>query len=332
MDDGNELRRIRGIGAARAGWLQETFGVRSLADLAALDPDEICRRLAESGRGAVARDAVASWVATARELASGGTHEVTGASGAGAGDELEGDAWRPRASFVVEFQSMAGGGGGAVWRTAAHHVERDGDEEWPGIDCDGLSRWMTGHLVAIGAVEPAGGDLVEASPDTLPSIAPAEGERPEEPMVELRARVVDGDGYRGARLVRIDTPWAVDLCWNQGEAPDLAGPGKWRIDLALWPIGESAPLELPGMVVPSLGEGERGRHQHRMEIQTGLVTAAHCGAPYRATATLTFHRAGDQSAAIAGAVDLGFVRFYDPSRSRRGGRELPATSATGGGP
>ena len=331
MDAENELRRIRGIGAARAGWLQTTFDLQGLADLAALEPDEISRRLAESGRGSVSRDAVASWVAAARELTSAGTHEMAAASPAPVtGGEREGDAWRPRASFVVEFQSMAGGGAEPAWRTTAHHVERDGDEVWPGIDCDGLSRWMTGHLAAIGALEPAGGDPVESSPDALRSTATPEPE-PGEPVVDLRARVVDGDGYRGARLVRIDAPWAVDLCWDLGEAPDLAGPGEWRIDLSLWPIGESAPLELPGVVVPSLGDGEDGGHRHRMEIQAGRVTSAHCGAPYRATATLTFHRAGDESAAVAGAVDLGFVRFYDPSRLRRRGRERPATRATGGG-
>jgi len=144
MDDAHELRRIRGIGAARADWLQATFGIRGLADLAALEPDEISRRLAESGRGGVARDAVASWVATARELASAGTDESAAPAREETGVEREGEAWRPRASFVVEFQSMNGGGAGSAWRTAAHHVERDGDEAWPGIDFDGLVRWMTG--------------------------------------------------------------------------------------------------------------------------------------------------------------------------------------------
>ena len=332
MDDANELRRIRGIGAARAGWLQATFGIRGLADLAALDPDEISRRLAESGRGGVARDAVASWVETARELTSAGADESVAPARAETGVEREGEAWSPRASFVVEFQSMTGGGAGSAWRTAAHHVERDGDEAWPGIDFDGLVRWMTGHLAAVGAVEPLGGDLAaEPAPNARPSPAPAELET-DEPGVELKGHVIDGDGYRGARLVRIDTPWAVDLCWDQGDAVGLAGPGEWRIELSLWPIGQSAPLELPGMVVPSLGEGEDARHRHRMEVPAGRVTSAHCGAPYRATATLTFHRASDEPSAVAGAVDLGFVRFYDPTRTRRRVGELPGTRATGGGP
>lgn len=295
MDSDGELLRIRGIGAARARWLHETFGVRGLADLAALEPGEISARPADGGRGPVAPDTLAQWVTTAREMVSAQTS-----------DEAE---WTVRASVVVEFQSRVGDGGTTDWRTSAHLVEEDGDEAWQGIDCGGLGRWMRGHL--------AGTDAGHAVVDIAgPSSAEPEAS-PVDEGVGLKARVVDGDGYRGARLVRIGLPWSVDLCWDTGGIPELVGPGEWRVELSMWPIGESAPLALPQMVVPADAADGDGRHEHRIDIPPGLVGSAHCGAPYRATATLTFHRGGDPSPAVAGAVDLGFIRFYDPARPRR---------------
>jgi hypothetical protein len=133
--------------------------------------------------------------------------------------------------------------------------------------------------------------------------------------IDAGGRIVDGEGYRGARLVAAGAPWSVDLWW-QVAGGRLRGPGEWRVDVVLSPIGRSAPLEVPPGIVTAQEDDDGRRHEHRISVPPGLVTAAHCAAPYRAVVTLTYGRDAAEPPALATALDLGLVRFFERSGAR----------------
>jgi hypothetical protein len=173
------------------------------------------------------------------------------------------------------------------------------------------------------AGEAGAGERAGAAPPAPPVPAAATGAGV---AVDLRGGVVDADGIRRPLVLGIDRGWGVDLCWVATGGPPV-GAGEWRIDVSLRPLGPGAPLRLPHQVVRSAaGPEAAARRHHRVEVPIGLVTPAHCGTPYRATATLTYRREGDEAPAVAGFADLGLVRFYDPARA--GAPAAPAVRPT----
>ncbi len=208
---------------------------------------------------------------------------------------------------MIEFQSAAGADGTTVWRTTAGDEDGRRDATWEGLRTDAVADWMEEGLRAVGARPVPSHDPPERTAEVPPPEPAA--------AIDAGGRIVDGEGYRGARLVPVGAPWSVDLWW-QVAGGSLRGPGEWRVDVVLSPIGRSAPLDVPPAVLAAPEDDDGGRHEHRISVPPGLVGTAHCAAPYRAVVTLTYGRDAAEPPALATALDLGLIRFYDRSRAR----------------
>jgi hypothetical protein len=312
MRGSEELHQIPGIGPARARWLEASFGVRGLRDLAALAPKEIEQRLKAEGRIAISSESIESWVAEAKSRVSA----LPAGASAEAHPEKESD-WSPLASFVVEFQTRDPGAERRQSRQmSVHHVEKDRDERWLGFDCAALCDWMTRQLdpVERAPVEPAPQVAVRAS----------QTEEPRAHIEDVRAHVVDSEGVERSRLIRADRPWAVVLQWRSGGGHRADATGEWHVEALATRIGAGAPLRLPGRSVRPSVAGDDELHQTRLEFPAGAVTAAHLDTPYRVTVTIAYRRQG--RALYVGFADVGVVRFYVPrsaSETRAGASHTP---------
>lgn len=124
------LTAIKGIGASRQRWFQQTFDVRTYQDLANLSAEDIETRLKAEGK-IVSRAEIETWIAQAEHLAT---------------STVKDDGWQPIASFVVEFQEQETETGIVEQRTTVHHVETDHTFQWEGIQENLLCRWMSEQL------------------------------------------------------------------------------------------------------------------------------------------------------------------------------------------
>jgi helix-hairpin-helix protein len=330
MDGHDELSEVTGIGPARARWLGTAFGVRSLRDLAALSPEDIERMLKAEGRVAVSRKTIESWVAEARERAAEESGEpAPPAARKGADREDEAAEWKPVASFVVEFQSRPDKSPNEPWRTMVHYLEEDRNETWAGVDCEGLCRWMTQQLgraerggvpAPSAAVRP--GETTAGEDATAARGSGGLGVPPWRPRLAdgLRARVVDGDGVEGARLIRIDKPWAVVFSWSLEDPVPAEAGGGWRLDVLLKRVGPGEPVHVPvGPVrLPAAEPRIDGGYRYRFAVATGVITSSRVEASYRAAATIMSRQKGEERVLHAGFVDLGLLRFYEPAAASTG--------------
>jgi hypothetical protein len=308
-----ELHEISGIGPARARWLEESLNVRTLQDLAALSPQEVERRLKRAGGNKPPRSTIEAWVAEAQKHLA---EEDSEPSVPGRPKSRRKETWKPVASFVVEFQSRAGSEASeppaARWRTAAHHVEEDQDEAWPGWDFGALGRWMADQL----SREPRS----EAAQEVVRVDEADAAERPgtrEGGAIPLAAHLIDGDGLTDSNLVRIDEPWTVIFTWPSGEPADPSAGGEWWLDLLLTPVGAAAPLRISegSIRVPASDPGPGRDYRYRHVVPVGTVTRDHTDRVYRASATVLFVSGAVDRAIRSGSTDLGIVRFYEPSAS-----------------
>jgi hypothetical protein len=310
-----ELHEISGIGPARARWLEESLHVRTLHDLAALSPQEVERRLKRAGGNKPPRSTIEAWIAEAQKHLAEEEPKVE-PSVPGRPKSRRKETWKPVASFVVEFQSRAGSEASeppaARWRTAAHHVEEDRDEAWPGWDFGALGGWMAGQLPT-GPGSGAAEEIVRVE-DADAHERPGPGEVR---AIPLAAHLIDGDGLTDSNLVRIDEPWTVIFTWPPGEPVDPSAGGEWWLDLLLTPVGASAPLRVSEGSIrlpatdPGLGRDCRYRHV----VPVGTVTRDHTDRVYRASATVLFVSGATDRAIRSGSTQLGIVRFYEPSGS-----------------
>ncbi len=126
----DDLTAIKGIGPVWQRRLQESLGVRTFRDLAALSCDEILSRLEASGQIAPSKADCEAWINQAQELA------------AATGSSTKRSEWKPFASFVVEYLGRITEGKTDQRRTKVHHLETDTDANWPGIVSVELCRWM----------------------------------------------------------------------------------------------------------------------------------------------------------------------------------------------
>ena len=307
-----ELHEISGIGPARARWLEESLDVRTLQDLADLSPREVERRLERAGGNKPARSTIEAWVAEAQKHLAEEESKVE-PTVPGRPKSRRKETWKPVASFVVEFQSRAGGEASeppaARWRTAAHHVEEDRDEAWPGWDFGALGGWMADQL----SMEPglrAAEEIVQvedADADERPGPGEVRG-------IPLAAHLIDGDGLTDSNLVRIDEPWTVIFTWRPGEPADPSAGGEWWLDLFLTPVGAGAPLRVSegSIRVPAIDPGPERDCRYRLVVPASTVTREHTDRVYRASATVMFVSGGADRAIRSGSADLGIVRFYEP--------------------
>ena len=310
-----ELSEISGIGQARARWLEEALGVRTLRDLAALSPEEVERKLKRAGGNKPPRSTIDAWVAEAKaHLADEGSEVEPSVPGRPKSRRAE--TWKPVASFVVEFQSRIGSEASeppaARWRTAAHHVEEDRDEAWPGWDFDALGRWMADQL-PMGPRTAAAEEVVRVE-EADAAERPGSGDVR---AIPLAAHLIDGDGLTDSNLVRIDEPWTVLFTWSPGEPVDPSAGGEWWLDLLLTPVGAGAPLRVSegSIRVPATYPGPERDCRYRLVVPVGTVTREHTDGVYRASATVLFVSGTADRAIRSGSTDLGIVRFYQPGTS-----------------
>jgi len=303
LDGRDELSDIPGIGTARARWLKTAFDVQSFADLAALSPDEVERRLKSEGRGSVSRSAIEGWISeakarTAVESEALRTKHQDKGKTPSSGSQSD---WKPVASFVVEFQTRDGDGDHQLRRTAVHYLEEDRNEHWTGFDWEKLAAWMRGQL-----------RREAAAPQ------PDEGEVAVAPL-DLDVVVVDGDGARDSRLIRIDKPWTTIFRWSQPEAQAMHEL-DWQLDLLLKRVDAGEPRRLragPVHVSADAARTEQG-YEYRLEVSSGFA-APHVNAACRVSATTAGRSKGDGRLLYTGVAELGLLYFYEPARESKYG-------------
>jgi hypothetical protein len=319
MGNSEELSEVPGIGSARARWLEATFGVRTLQDLANLAPQDIERKLKAESRMPVSRKMIESWIAEAQKRAAQEEHEPAAAvSRKGTNDE---PAWKPVASFVTEFQAEIDEGFGRRWRTTVHYLEKDENETWAGIEGARLCDWMIQQLrravdlkegeapsdIGVTGRPPAADDTVSGqrviAPARLPQLADG-----------LDAYVVDGDGVERPSVIRTDKPWSVVFRWSVEDGTPEA-EGEWRFDLLLKRVrpGKRLRLRLGPNRVPAAAPRLDGDHRYEFKVMPAAMGSSDVDAFYRAFATLMYRPEGEVREFQAGFVDVGLLRFYDPS-------------------
>jgi len=165
---------IKGIGPATETWLKQTLDVRTLKDLAALDAERIEQGL-NGQNGPVSSSQVNEWATQAQELIG-----ATGPAKRGGGSddsirdrqpEPRQNKWKPLATFVVEFQSRTGANGVEEKQTKCQQDETAQEEKWPGIEGEGLLRWMLDQIGESKPVKPEQAATPEQAPLLSPSAA-----------------------------------------------------------------------------------------------------------------------------------------------------------------
>jgi hypothetical protein len=154
--------------------------VRTLKDLAALDAEQIEQRL-NGQNGPVSASQVNEWAVQAQGLIG-----ATGSARRGGGSddsirdrrpEPRQSKWRPLATFVVEFRARTGADGLEEKQTKCQQDETAQEEKWPGIEGEGLLRWMLDQVGESTPAKPEEAATPEQAP--LPSLSAV----PEKPSV-----------------------------------------------------------------------------------------------------------------------------------------------------
>jgi hypothetical protein len=158
----DDLTVIKGIGPVREKWLAETLAVSSFGELAALSVDEMEAELKAAGKIA-SRHEIETWIAQAREIAAANVEarpieieketnsfvENDAVERLKKVDKTTGpvalsteEAWKPKASFVIEFQTRKGLDQAAEWQTVIQYMESDIEASWTGIKTAELGQWI----------------------------------------------------------------------------------------------------------------------------------------------------------------------------------------------
>jgi len=135
----DDLTVIKGIGPIWQKRLQESLGVYTFQDLAALSSDEIISGL----KPAPSKSECEAWISQAQELIVAAKLSTETEEGSQQTNSPVGSAeWKPIASFVVEFLSRIIEGDTEQRHTKVQHIETDTNASWPGIENVALCRWM----------------------------------------------------------------------------------------------------------------------------------------------------------------------------------------------
>jgi hypothetical protein len=136
----DDLTVIKGIGPVWQKRLQESLGIYTFQDMAALSSDEIVSGL----KPAPTKSDCEAWIRQAKELAA--TAESSEFENVESGNQTnplaELSNWKPVASFVVEFLNRTMEIDTEQRQTKVQHIETDTNASWPGIENVALCRWM----------------------------------------------------------------------------------------------------------------------------------------------------------------------------------------------
>lgn len=167
---GEELTKIRGIGAAKKQWLA-ALSIRTVRELAHASADEIESGFRSEGHPAC-RSEIEAWIAQAQRLvaerslqrsvalseklppavetnAPAHTGLAVAAMAADNGRSEPESIWRSQASFTLAFQTRRLAGQ-IEQRAVLHHLETNTVETWSGSEPDQLQQWITARLSAQG--------------------------------------------------------------------------------------------------------------------------------------------------------------------------------------
>jgi hypothetical protein len=167
--DYNDLTTISGIGPVRQRWLQESLNVSTFRGLAALSVERATEQLKADGFN-IPPSLLEEWIAAAKKILQE------------APDSPKSE-WQPFAAFVIEFQSRIIANEIVEQRTAAHYMEGDKEQKWPGLEGVELCRWILGNLgeqipeETAAGVEPEKPEVFGSEKD-MPDIEPSSGEEP----------------------------------------------------------------------------------------------------------------------------------------------------------
>ncbi|NTU80379.1 MAG: hypothetical protein HGA45_13550 [Chloroflexales bacterium] len=226
--EADDFKRIPGIGPVIERHLHEA-GVRTFAQLAALNPDQLAGMVAHLPLLSTERIVRQDWVGRARDLAG---EAVSLAAALGA----PGAPGKRYATFTIELQLDAQS---RVIRTRTVHLQDGAEETWDGWSVERLVTFFSAyaaHLDAVGIADPRGrarmladspGSPQAAMPGLAePVVEQAAGEAPAGPaevLLELGELVVE--------LVLEDEPGAPQEGASlRARLPfTLAGPEAWQI-------------------------------------------------------------------------------------------------------
>lgn len=150
---GDDFAQIKGIGAARARWLRDTFGVQTFGELAALSPGAIEAALKAQHKIIAPRE-IELWLAQAHGMASR-------QQAAPAGTVSIENGWQQMANFVVVYEQRTADNGTRETRTSVYHMEADVSHQWPGIEREGVGAWMAAQIGVTDTAPPPAAAPVE---------------------------------------------------------------------------------------------------------------------------------------------------------------------------
>ena len=215
----DDLTSIRGIGVGRAQALSEEFGVRTYAELAALDPDAVVAAF-RTRRQALSRETAALWIAEAERRS-----------------RVRPEGWVTTALFVVYYEQR-----GAERRTTARRADTNTDAQWPEHVTTEMAAWVAAQLslpagdtgTQPGDTDaPAGGtgapgagagdtggehDAASAEPPAARDAELVTALRLYDPPDAGTPHTVDDDGNLH-HIVRAGRPVAIELTAGPGVAP-----------------------------------------------------------------------------------------------------------------
>ncbi len=249
----DDLTRIKDIGPARERWLNG-HGIRTYADLAAANADWLCEQLKNDGRP-VPLALIDAWIKAAADKVQflsvptqpRGATNVIPFQRHPSNSRTE-DGWEEFASFYVSFQHKQELDEDFTrtrisYRTYADHIEANETQEWPGIEGDGLCRWVLNHVHDIL------GDFA-ASAGTVGAVEEALGRPPEAEPIETRppalavqrVEVTDDSGNRTVGYpeqrfddsVLSDRPLTVEFdVWLRTPEREGYTPPGWPVQVTL---------------------------------------------------------------------------------------------------
>ena len=264
----DDLTRIRGIGPARKRWLAEKLQVKTFADLAALDPDQLAQAL-QAAPLSPRLEEIRQWIDAARELAGGTVAPEAPAAAETAATEAaepeppgngNGDEWQPIATFIVEIQAREDAEGGRRFRTYAYQMDVEAEDTvaegyWEGIEPEQHCRWMYERMAGLRAGAAATAETEHPSaaeqaappgpaPEPPPEAAAApQTATPPEPAAETATVPPPATAADRVRLALVDIAVEIDGSTRHLSPDNAAAPLSLSRDQR---IGLQLAIELQG--------------------------------------------------------------------------------------
>ena len=138
--------------------------------------------------------------------------------------------------------------------------------------------------------------------------------KPAEPALsgQISAEVYEVGGSAPTTIIKVGQEWGVKINW------ELTGSllpficGTWCVQLFMESIGEGPEFNLPqGTHHEIKFDGCRGgKFEYDFKVAKDLINSAHCQAPYKVVAAVTYKTVCGTPGPMAGFVEGPIVSFY----------------------